>query len=168
MNLQIKRLEGKKDEVRIVQQILEEAPQYSINVSGEHPDQESGAEVFSAIPPKFEYKDKHVLGVYNESFPIGVIDLLIGYPTKEKAFIGLLLISEKYQKQGLGTQTYSELEKYIRQFPIINTIRLSVVESNGWVLKFWEELGFAMTGEAKPYENKAVRSNAVLLEKVVE
>jgi hypothetical protein len=51
MNLQIKRLEGKKDEVRIVQQILEEAPQYSINVSGEHPDQESGAEVFRAIPP---------------------------------------------------------------------------------------------------------------------
>ena len=40
MNLQIKRLEGKKDEVRIVQQILEEAPQYSINVSGEHPGQE--------------------------------------------------------------------------------------------------------------------------------
>jgi ribosomal protein S18 acetylase RimI-like enzyme len=166
MSLQIKRLEGKQDEVRIVQQILEEAPQYSINVSGGHPDQESGAEVFRAIPPKLEYKDKHVLGVYKESFPIGVIDLLIGYPAKEKAFIGLLLISEKHQKKGIGTQAYSELEKYIRQYPSIQTVRLSVVESNGWVLKFWEEMGFAKTGETRPYENKTVRSTAVLLEKI--
>jgi RimJ/RimL family protein N-acetyltransferase len=168
MSLRIKRLEGKKDEARIVQQILEEAPQYSINVSGEKPDHESGEEVFRAIPPNFEYKDKHVLGVYSDSSPIGVIDLLIGYPSKEKVFIGLLLISEKHQKKGLGTQAYSELEKYIRQYPSIKTVRLSVVESNGWVLKFWEELGFAKTGESRPYENKTVRSTAVLLEKIVK
>ncbi len=166
MNLQIKRFEGKINEVLIVQQMLEEAPHYSMNVSGELPDQEAGEEVFSAIPPNFEYKNKHVLGVFKESDPIGVIDLLIGYPIEGKAFIGLFLISEKYQKQGLGLRIFSELEKYLSQFTAIKVIRLSVVESNGDVLKFWVKLGFTKTGEIKPYENKAVRSNAVLLEKV--
>jgi ribosomal protein S18 acetylase RimI-like enzyme len=167
MNLKIRRLEGNKNEIQIVQQILEETPHYSMNVSGELPDKKAGQEVFSAIPPEFEYKNKHVIGIFKESCPIGVIDLLIGYPIKEKAYIGLLLISEKYQKQGLGLRIYSEIENYLGQFSTIKTVRLSVVESNGNVLKFWEKLGFTKTGEIKPYENKAVRSNAILLEKTV-
>ncbi len=56
-----------------------------------------GKEVFEALPQSFHRYDKYVIGIFSENILIGMIDCLVGYPTKDKAHIGLLLLNENYQ-----------------------------------------------------------------------
>jgi hypothetical protein len=46
-------------------------------------------------------------------------------------------------------------------------IRLSVVGANAQVLPFWRKLGFAPTGETKPYRYGNVISEHIVLEKTL-
>lgn len=94
-----------------------------------------------------------------------MIDCLVGFPTKDKAHIGLLLLNENYQSQGLGKLAYINLESYLRQFPSISKIRLAVVNTNNKVLKYWEKMGFHLTDEVKPYSNKLINSEALIMDK---
>ncbi len=149
----------------LVQKILEQAPRYSMNVAGQLPGPEEGKATFEAIPPEFDYSSKFLMAIYQDEQAIGVLDLLIGYPNQEKAFIGLLLLIEKVQRKGLGSEVYLEVEKFIKTFIQIKTIRLSVVESNGDVMKFWSKMGFHKTGEEKPFLNEKVTSKSILMEK---
>jgi ribosomal protein S18 acetylase RimI-like enzyme len=82
-----------------------------------------------------------------------------------KAHIGLLLLNEKIQRKGIGAQVYSKLEEYLLHYPFVETIRLSVVETNKSVMSFWEKCGFKSTGVIKPYTNKKVTSQAIIMEK---
>ena len=94
-----------------------------------------------------------------------MIDCLIGFPTKDEAHIGLLLLNENYQSQGLGKVAYVNLEDYLRHFSSISKIRLAVVNTNNKVLNYWEKMGFRLTGEVKPYSKKRVISEALIMEK---
>lgn len=165
MNIKLIRLENNTTNHSLVQMLLENAPTYSLNVSGEKVDKNAGKETFETIPDNFDHLNKHVIGVYHYNNLVGVIDLLIGYPNIKTTYIGLMLISEQNQSQGVGRATYDELEKYIRKKAILNTIRLSVVEANGFVVKFWTKMGFKLTGEKKPYQNKNIDSTSLLMEK---
>lgn len=148
---------------RLVQKVLEAAPKYTFNVSGEAVDVHVGAETFSALPPNLSREKKQVIGIFLEEELIGVIDLLTGFPESHIAYIGLLLVSEKFQGQGFGRKAFSQ----ITLPSTISKIRLSVVESNSTVLNFWKKVGFVETGVKKPFENKKVRSQSILMEKSV-
>ena len=89
--------------------MLENAPTYCLNVSGKIAGLNYGKEVFEALPPSFPSEDKHVIGIFSENILIGMIDCLVGFPTKDKAHIGLLLLNENYQSQGLGKLAYINL-----------------------------------------------------------
>ena len=79
--------------------------------------------------------------------------------------LGLLLLKEKKQGQGLGKKAFQELLTYMSNWSEINIIRISVVKSNDEVLTFWKKLGFTETGILRPYENGTVVSEALVLEK---
>ncbi len=165
MNIKLVRLENNTNNHFLVQLLVENAPTYALNISGENVSASAGKETFEAIPDNFEHSNKHVIGVYSENELVGVIDLLIGYPNKTTAFIGLMLLSEQNQTKGMGREIFKKLEKYIHCFESISKIRLSVVESNSSVIKFWQKMGFNLTGERKPYANKRVISESILMEK---
>jgi uncharacterized DUF497 family protein len=44
-------------------------------------------------------------------------------------------------------------------------MRLAVVKTSNKVLKYWEKMGFHLTGEVKPYSNKLINSEALIMEK---
>lgn len=163
--LKLIRLEKTLQTIELVQTLLEKAPSYCLNVSGEVAGLNDGNEVFTALPPNFLIEDKHVIGIFYENILIGVIDCLIGFPTNEKAHIGLLLLDENYQSQGLGKSAYLNFEDYLRSFSSITKIRLAVVGTNKKVLKYWEKMGFTLTGEVKPYSNKLLNSESFIMEK---
>ncbi len=165
MNLKIVRLDYTTLNFNSVQEVLENAQDYLMKVSGEVAGPHDGEEVFKALPENFDRELKHVLGVYQENVMIGVIDCFIGFPDANKSHIGLLLLSERVQRKGMGTLVYSKLEEYLSQFSSIDTIRLSVVETNHSVTRFWEKCGFGKTGIVKPYTNKKVVSRAIIMEK---
>ena len=168
VSLKLIRLDHTADNESLIQGLLENAPSYCLTVSGEIAGLKAGTEVFDALPPSFSIEDKHVIGIFSENILIGIIDCLIGFPTKDIAHIGLLLLDENYQSQGLGRQAYVNLEGYLRKFPSISKIRLAVVTTNNKVLKYWEKMGFYITGEVKPYSNKLINSEAFIMEKELD
>ncbi len=167
-NLKLVRLEQTLQNIELVQGLLENTPSYCLNVSGEIAGLNDGKEAFEALPPSFPRDDKHVIGIFSGNILIGMIDCLIGFPTKDKAHIGLLLLNESYQSQGLGKLAYVNLEDYLRHFSAISKIRLAVVNTNNKVLKYWEKMGFHLTGEVKTYSNKLINSEALIMEKELD
>lgn len=165
MDLKIVRLDHTETNIQSDQIVLENAQDYLMRVSGEIAGPHDGEEVFKALAESFDRESKYVLGVYQEDTMIGVVDCLIGFPEANKSHIGLLLLSERVQRKGMGTLVYSKLEEYLSQFSTIDTIRLSVVETNHSVTSFWEKCGFEKTGIIKPYTNKKVVSRAIIMEK---
>ena len=168
VSLKLIRLDHTADNESLLQGLLENAPTYCLNVSGEIAGLNDGKEVFEALPPSFPIEDKHVIGIFSENILIGMIDCLIGFPSKDKAHIGLLLLNENYQSQGLGKLAYVNLEDYLRHFSSISKIRLAVVNTNNIVLKYWEKMGFQLTGEVKTYCNKLINSEALIMEKELD
>lgn len=164
-NLKLIRFDHTVQNERLIQSLLANAPSYCLTVSGEIAGINDGKEVFTALPPNFPKENKHVIGIFSQNTLIGMIDCLIGFPTKEKAHIGLLLISESYQSQGLGKSAYQNLEHYLRTFSSISKIRLAVVVTNKKVLKYWENMGFTLTGEIRPHSNKLINSESLIMEK---
>lgn len=123
--------------------------------------------MFAAIPNQFDSSKKVVIGIFIADELIGVIDLLRGFPNNETAMLGLLLLTEKRQGQGLGKKSFDELLLFLTEWPEIKKIRISVVASNSEVLTFWTKLGFSETGARRPYQNGSVISESIVLEKVL-
>lgn len=88
-------------------------------------------------------------GFYAGEAMIGCADLIRGYPTREKAVIGLLLLAEPWQRQGLGRAFALLIEQRIAAWSEVTTLRLGVVKTNAGALAFWGKLGYRETGEVK-------------------
>jgi ribosomal protein S18 acetylase RimI-like enzyme len=164
-SIKLIKLTKTSDNIDLVQKIFENAPEYFINVTGDVAVVGDSEEAFNALPLNLDLEMKHVLGIYFEDSLIGMIDCLIGYPVLEKAYIGLFILDETYQGRGFGKQSYDELEEYLSSYPMLRSVRLSVVESNDKVLKFWQKMGFVFTGEVKNYSYKKINSKSILMEK---
>lgn len=78
--------------------------------------------------------------------------MILNWPEKNKAHIGLLLLGESFQGKGLGVKSYNLLEKYIKDQGI-QMIRISVVESNP-VEDYWIKMGFERTGRSSTMKVK--------------
>jgi RimJ/RimL family protein N-acetyltransferase len=79
---------------------------------------------------------------------IGVVDFRLGWPAAETATIGMLMVAAPYQRQGVGTQTWALLSPWLAASAHMHKARLSIEQFNIGALKFWESLGFSLTGES--------------------
>ena len=98
---------------------------------------------------------------------IGCADVIRGYPVRESAVIGLLLLAESWQRRGLGRAFAALIERRVASWPEIERFRLGVVASNPGALVFWRKLGYRETGEVKPPSSGLV-GKVIVLEKAVE
>ncbi|MGC4936400.1 SET domain-containing protein [Kribbella sp. DT2] len=100
---------------------------------------------------------------------VAVVDLLRGYPEQSVAYIGLLQVHGGRHGRGIGRAAYRLVEQYVvEHWPEVRRLRLAVVDTNAEsAAPFWIRQGFEPTGEAKAYENEAVRSMARLYEKAL-
>jgi hypothetical protein len=53
------------------------------------------------------------------------------------------------------------------RWPWARRLRLSVVRTNDQVLGFWPRMGFAETGEVRPYRHDKLRSEVLLMDKLL-
>ena len=77
--------------------------------------------------------------------PAALVDLWLDQPEPGTAHLGLLLVREALQGQGLGREAMAALERALTPAGY-DTLRLSVADENREVDGFWEELGFAPVG----------------------
>ena len=98
-----------------------------------------------ALPPNMTMNDKYYLGFYDSSELVGILDLIIGYPNKNSAFIGLFMIDKKFQNKHIGTNIINDITNYFT-LNGYNEIRLGYAIGNDKAKSFWEANGFCPTG----------------------
>lgn len=161
----IRLFEGKLGEMRELQRVLEEAPIYAHRITGVPPGRADAQSTYTVLPEGKSYNDKFVFGIYRSGDVVGCADLIRGYPDPATALLGLLLLSEKHQRQGIGRRAYALIEEFIRNWRTCDRVRIGVVRTNEAAIPFWTRLGFEPTGEVKPYRYGAVVSETIVLER---
>ena len=72
---------------------------------------------------------------------LGVVDFLSDYPEKDTILIGLFIIKNDKQKQGLGTKIFRYLEELFKNKKFLK-IRIGVLVDNEIGLSFWKKQNF--------------------------
>ena len=99
----------------------------------------------SALPPRSRREDKHYLGYFDGEKLIAVMDLILGYPDGEAAFIGFFMTDASVQHAGVGSGIVEELCAALARAGV-RRIRLGWVRGNPQAEGFWRRNGFTRTG----------------------
>ncbi len=99
-------------------------------------------------PPGFE-SHKHFLGVHLRASGelAGVADFVVDYPVVGKGIFGLLLLAERYQSAGLGTEAAHLVESWARESHGTHEATVGVELPNERARRFWRKCGYVPTGE---------------------
>jgi RimJ/RimL family protein N-acetyltransferase len=100
------------------------------------------------LPPGKTKSDKYFLGYFEDDILIAVLDLIIGYPSKNTAYIGLFMMDIKVQGKGIGTKIIEELCEYLKNTGF-QRVELAWVKGNPQSEKFWIKNNFNIIGERR-------------------
>ena len=115
----------------------------------------------TALPPKTSEKDKNYVGFFKGNELIAIMDLILNYPDDKTCFIGLFMMDQKYQNQGIGSQIIQDVLKYLKKSH--KNIQLGYVANNEQSKNFWLKNGFKETGK----EYKRPKYLVKVMEKVL-
>lgn len=79
---------------------------------------------------------------------IGLVDFRLDWPTAGTAYLGMVMVAERYQRRGFGTVAWQLLRPWLADKAGMSRVRLRVEQFNPGALQFFESLGFQLTGEA--------------------
>ena len=109
---------------------------------------ESIIEDMKALPPDKSYDDKYYVGFFDGDSLVANMDLILGYPTDEIAFIGLFMINIVYQNKGIGSDIIRDICNCLKQTGY-KKIRIGVDKENPQSNSFWKKNGFYIVSEKK-------------------
>lgn len=165
LSLRIELLKPVPETIAAVQRVIDHAPGYSLRACGRLPAPGDAEDLFTSRPSGCSGEAKYVFGVRAGGVMVGVLDAVRGHPDADSAFLGLLLFAESDQGKGYGAAALREFEAVVSAWPEVRRLRLAVLETNAGVIPFWERMGFARTGEVRPYRDGSVATEAILMEK---
>ena len=93
------------------------------------------------IPNRVQKNQKNYRLISFNNEILGVVDYLTDYPEKNIILIGLFIIKNDKQKQGLGTKIFRYLEKSFKNKKFLK-IRIGVLVDNEIGLSFWKKQNF--------------------------
>lgn len=102
-----------------------------------------------ALPPGINQENKYYIGFFEGEILAAVMDLILGYPTEDTAFIGLFMMNAEYQNQGIGSRIIRECAAHL-QMSGYRKFRLGVDKGNPQSNAFWKKNGFT-TVDVKEY-----------------
>ena len=114
---------------------------YFSKISDNPPSISNVEEDIEVIPNGVQKNQKnHRLISFNDEI-LGVVDFLSDYPEKDTILIGLFIIKNDKQKQGLGTKIFRYLENLFKDKKFLK-IRIGVLVDNEIGLSFWKKQNF--------------------------
>ena len=109
---------------------------------------ESILDDMKALPPGKSYDDKYYIGFFENDSLVAIMDLILDYPTKGIAFIGLFMTNIQYQHKGIGSNIISEIIMSLKSLGY-RKIRLGVDKGNPQSYSFWSKNNFNVVSEDK-------------------
>lgn len=107
---------------------------------------ESIVEDMKALPPNKSYDDKYYVGFFEGDSLVANMDLILGYPTDETAFIGLFMTNVRYQNKGVGSDIIKDVCNYLKQLGY-RKARIGGDKGNPQSNSFWKKNGFYIISE---------------------
>lgn len=80
---------------------------------------------------------------------IGLVDFRLHWPESGTVYVGLVMVAEPFQRQGIGSSAWALLEQWLVEQAGIELARLTVEQFNPGALHFFQHNGFALTGESR-------------------
>ena len=118
-----------------------------------------------AIPNGVQKNQKNYRLISFNDEILGVVDFLSDYPEKDTILIGLFIIKNDKQKQGLGTKIFRYLEKLFKNKKFLK-IRIGVLVDNEIGLSFWKKQNFKEI-ERKFLKFKKSEKEVIVMEKEI-
>ena len=118
----------------------------------------------TALPPRKRREDKFYLGYFDNDNLIAVMDLILGYPDEDIAYIGFFMTDVSLQGKGVGSAIISEMSQFICSQGY-SDIQLGWVKGNPQAEHFWLKNGFIETGKLYDMDDYTVveaRKNMVI------
>lgn len=112
------------------------------------PTMENLADDLTALPPGKSMRDKHFLGLFDNSGLLAALDVITGYPAEDAAWVGWLILRADRQGEGLGSAIADALWRYLAEAGYAR-VGLAVLEGNEDARRFWQRQGFRPSGEAR-------------------
>ncbi len=164
----LREVSGEPEELAAMQRVIESDEDFALRVSGHPPAPADAQSTLLFVPEGKSPDDKVVFGVWVDGELVGILDLLLRHPDQETVYLGLLQVDRRWQGRGIGAAALRALEREVlARWPWARRLRLSVVRTNDQVLGFWRRMGFAETGEVRPWRYDRLRSEAILMDKPV-
>ncbi len=113
-----------------------------------------------ALPPNKTLEDKFYIGYFENEKLVAILDLILGYPQDDTAFLGLFMLHKDYQGKGIGKAIITELSDFLK-INNFNNIRLAYAKTNENAKNFWLKNNFELLN----IEKDNVDYIAVLMEK---
>ncbi len=79
---------------------------------------------------------------------VGLIDFRRDWPDAGVVYVGLILVADAWQRQGVASQAWGLLEPWLAEGAAMAVARCGVEQFNPGALRFMQHLGFQLTGEA--------------------
>lgn len=98
---------------------------------------------------------------------VGIIDFRLHWPDQTVAYVGMVLVAEPFQRRRIGTAAWQLLEPWLAGEAGIQTVQLAVEQFNLPALKFFESLGFVLTGDSRRAHSGRKLVRMLYMEKVL-
>nr|WP_261783953.1 GNAT family N-acetyltransferase [Curtobacterium sp. TC1] len=155
------------DDVDALQALLETVPDYAERTTGYPPGPSDGLSALVSVPDGFDPAGKHGIGLWDGDALVAFADVLLGYPAPTTAYVGLLVVRGDRQGSGLGRVLHEAVVSMAADAGA-DRLRLGIVATNAAGAEpFWRALGYAPTGERKPYRYDGLESTVALWERAV-
>lgn len=98
-------------------------------------------EDMKSLPPGKTHDDLYYIGFFENDTLLAVMDLVLGYPDNETAYIGFFMMNMDFQGKGIGSKIIRECSEYLKSINY-NKIRLGVDQGNKQSFNFWTKNKF--------------------------
>jgi len=119
-----------------------------------------------AVPPDFDIKKKIYISIWKNGKIVGILDLLIGYPTQYCVWIGLLLIHGELHGKKIGSMIVTAVLEATKAIGY-KSVQLGVIENNVAGISFWHKHGFEDIRKSKIEQDNIKTLKIVVMEKQI-
>ncbi len=149
--LEFRLLTWDEDQILQLQKCFEETPQWAGRFEELPLRSDYARDIRRYLPDGTTYADKFTFGIYFENRIIGCADIYRHCPNRSVATLGLLVVSEKFQRKQIGSAAYAFVENEVRKWQGIESVVCWINKESESQAPFWEKLGYRFLEKSEPF-----------------